>query len=159
MDWMSLLSTLTGAVIGITATLIADRNRWRREEGRHALEVRREVYTEFVSALKAAGEEMRAVALGDHRSESARDAAVREAVRDTGLYTASERLWLVGPPQVVAASNEAFHRLRAIRDAYASGTAVGSAEEASLIGTRRTAMAQMRRLMREDLGFGPLGIE
>ncbi|MFF9155221.1 hypothetical protein ACF1AB_23685 [Streptomyces sp. NPDC014846] len=156
---MSLLSTLTGAVIGIAATLIADRNRWHREEGRHALDVRREVYTEFVSALKEAGEEMRAVALGDHRSESARDAAVREAVRGTGLYTASERLWLVGPPQVVAASNEAFHRMRAIRDAYARGTAVGSAEEASLIGMRRSAMAQMRRLMREDLGFGPLGIE
>ncbi len=64
MYWMPLLSTLTGAVIGIAATLIADRNRWRREESRHALEVRREVYTEYVSALKAAGEEIRAVALG-----------------------------------------------------------------------------------------------
>ncbi|MEU0253002.1 hypothetical protein ABZ299_10920 [Streptomyces sp. NPDC006184] len=159
MDWTPLLSTLTGAVIGITATAIADRSRWRREEARHAWEVRREVYTEFVTALKAAGEEMRAVALGDHRSESARDAAVREAVRGTGLYTASERLWLVGPPQVVAAGNEAFHGLRAIRNAYARGMAVGSAEEASLVAVRRTAMARMRRLMREDLGFGPLGIE
>jgi hypothetical protein len=159
MDWMPLLSTLTGAVIGITATLIADRNRWRREDTRHALEVRREVYTEFVSALKAAGEEIRAVALGDHMSESARDAAVREAFRSTGMYTASERLWLVGPPQVVAAGNEAFHSLRRIRDAYAQGVAVGSAEDAPLIAQRRTAMAQMRGLMREDLGIGPLGIE
>ncbi|MFD4596835.1 hypothetical protein ACFWPQ_02255 [Streptomyces sp. NPDC058464] len=159
MDWMSLLSTLTGAVIGIAATLIADRNRWRREELRHALEVRREVYTEFASALKAAGEEMRAVALGDHMSDSVRDAAVREAVRGSGLYTASERLWLVGMPQVVAAGNEAFHGVRAIRDAYARGVAVGSAEEARLVGVRRAAMARMRRLMREDLGIGPLGIE
>ncbi|MER7181185.1 hypothetical protein ABT404_17170 [Streptomyces hyaluromycini] len=159
MDWMSLLSTLTGAVIGITATLIADRNRWRREGLRHAMEVRREAYTEFASALKAAGEEMRAVALGDHMSDSVRDAAVREAVRGSGLYTASERLWLVGLPQVVAAGNEAFHGLRAIRDAYARGVAVGSPEEARLIGVRRSAMAQMRRLMREDLGIGPLGIE
>ncbi|WP_254068548.1 hypothetical protein [Streptomyces sp. TM32] len=159
MDWMPLLSTLTGAVIGITATLLADRRRWQREEARHALEVRREVYTEFVSALKAAGEEIRAVALGDHMSESARDAAVREAVRGTGIYTASERLWLVGPPQVVAAGNEAFHRLRALRDAYARGVAVGSAEDAPLIAQRRAAMARMRHLMRADLGFGPLGIE
>ncbi|MGQ5651840.1 hypothetical protein ACUJ8H_17515 [Streptomyces sp. EKR5.2] len=159
MDWMSLLSTLAGAVIGIAATLIADRNRWRREESRHALEVRREVYTEFVSALKSAGEEMRAVALGDHSSESARDAAVREAVRGSGLHKASERLWLMGPPRVVAAGNAAFHALRELRDAYARGTAVGSAEEASLTAHRRTAMAEMRRLMREDLGFGPLGIQ
>ncbi|WP_330336040.1 hypothetical protein [Streptomyces sp. NBC_00557] len=159
MDWMPLLSTLAGAVIGIAATVIADRNRWKREEARHALEVRREVYTEFVSALKTAGEEMRAVALGDHMSESARDAAVREAVRGTGIYTASERLWLVGPSQVVAAGNEAFHSLRAIRDAYARGVAVDSAEAAPLIARRRAAMAEMRRLMREDLGIGSLDIE
>src|SRR5689334_18060058 len=106
MDWMPLLSTLAGAVIGITATLIADRNRWRREESRHALQVRREVYTEFVSALKTASEGIRAVALGDHMSGAARDAVVREAFRGTGLYTASERLWLVGPQQVVTAGNE-----------------------------------------------------
>lgn len=159
MDWMPLLSTLTGAVIGIAATLLADRNRWQREEARHALEVRREVYTEFVSALKAAGEEIRAVALGDHLSESARDTAIREAVRGTGIYTASERLWLVGPPQVVAAGNEAFHCLRTLRDAYARGVAVGSAEAAPLIAQRRAAMAHMRHLMRADLGIGPLGIE
>ncbi|MFJ9951847.1 hypothetical protein [Kitasatospora sp. NPDC091207] len=159
MDWMPLLSTLTGAVIGITATLVADRTRWRREEARQALDLRREVYTQFVSALKAAGEEIRAVALGDHLSESARDAAVREAFRATGLYTASERLWLVGPPQVVAAGNEAFRSLRRLRDAYAAGAAVGSAEDASLIALRRTAMGRMRGLMREDLGIGPLGIE
>ncbi|MEV8452709.1 hypothetical protein AB0467_09020 [Streptomyces sp. NPDC052095] len=159
MDLMPLLSTLTGAVIGIAATLLADRNRWRREEARRTLDVRREVYTEYVSALKAAGEEIRAVALGDHMSESARDAAVREAVRGTGVYTASERLWLVGPPQVVAAGNEAFHCLRAIRDAYARGVAVGSSDAALLIERRRTAMARMRHLMREDLGVGPLGID
>lgn len=159
MDWMPLLSTLAGAAIGIAATLIADRNRWQREEARHALEIRREVYTVFVSALKAAGEDIRAVALGDHLSASARDAAVREAVRGTGIYTASERLWLVGPPQVVTAANEAFHGLRALRDAYARGVAVGSAEEAPLIAQRRAAMAQMRHMMREDLGIGPLGFE
>ncbi|QCX74033.1 hypothetical protein C9F11_01650 [Streptomyces sp. YIM 121038] len=159
MDWMPLLSTLAGAAIGIAATLIADRNRWRREEARYALELRRVVYTEYASALKDAGEEIRAVALGDHRSESARDAAVREAFRGTGLHMASERLWLVGPPLVVAAGNEAFHSLRRLRDAYARGVAVGSAEDAAFIRQRRTAMAEMRRLMREDLGIGPLGIE
>jgi hypothetical protein len=159
MDWMPLLSTLAGAVIGIAATVIADRNRWRREESRQALELRRAVYTEYVSALKAAGEEIRAVALGDSLTGAARDAAVREAVRGTGLYTASERLWLVGPPQVVAAGNEAFHALRRLRDAYAAGATVGSGVDQPLITQRRTAMDRMRSLMREDLGIGPLGIE
>ncbi|QPP10654.1 hypothetical protein G4Z16_12750 [Streptomyces bathyalis] len=156
---MPLLSTLSGAVIGIAATVIADRNRWRREENRHALEVRREAYTEYVTALKAAGEDIRAVALGDHMSGSAREAAVREAFRGTGLYTASERLWLVGPQHVVAAGNEAFHSLRRLRDAYAGGATVGSDEDAPLIAQRRTAMALMRNRMREDLGVGPLELD
>ena len=159
MDWMPLLSTLAGAVIGISATLIADRSRWRREETRHAVQLRREVYTAYATALKAAGEEIRAVALGDHRSEAARDAAVREAFRGTGIYTASEQLWLVGPPQVVAGGNEAFHSLRRLRDAYARGVSVGSDEAAALVTQRRAAMAHMRGLMREDLGVGPLEIE
>ncbi|WP_409062308.1 hypothetical protein [Streptomyces sp. SYP-A7185] len=159
MDWMPLLSTLTGAVIGIAATLIADRSRWRREETRHALEVRRSVYTQYASALKDAGEEIRAVALGDHMTESARDTAVREAFRQTGLHTASEQLWLVGPPLVVVAGNQAFHSLRQLRDAYAQGVAVGSAQDRALIQHRRTAMAHMRRRMREDLGVGALDIE
>ncbi|WP_246530822.1 hypothetical protein [Streptomyces bathyalis] len=159
MNWIPLLSTLSGAVIGIAATVIADRNRWRREENRHALEVRREAYTEYVTALKAAGEDIRAVALGDHMSGSAREAAVREAFRGTGLYTASERLWLVGPQHVVAAGNEAFHSLRRLRDAYAGGATVGSDEDAPLIAQRRTAMALMRNRMREDLGVGPLELD
>ncbi|WP_371480304.1 hypothetical protein [Kitasatospora sp. NBC_00315] len=159
MDWMPLLSTLTGAVIGITATLVADRGRWRREEVRRATELRREVYTVFVSALKTAGEEIRAVALGDHLSDRARDSAVREAFRGADLYTASERLWLVGPTPVVAAGNEAFRSLRRLRDAYAAGAGVGSAEDAALIVERRAAMARMRGLMRADLGIAPLGIE
>ncbi|MEV4611316.1 hypothetical protein AB0K43_01755 [Kitasatospora sp. NPDC049258] len=159
MDWMPLLSTLAGAAIGIAATLFADRNRWRREEARHTLEVRREAYTAYVSALKAAGEEIRAVALGDYLSDAARDTAVREAFRATGLYTASERLWLVGPPAVVAAANDAFHSLRHLRDAYATGAPVGSPTDAPLLAARRTAMAHMRDLMRTDLGIGPLGID
>ncbi|WP_371501137.1 hypothetical protein OG871_30095 [Kitasatospora sp. NBC_00374] len=56
MDWMLLLSTLAGAAVGIAAPLFADRNRWRREEARHTLEVRREANTAYVSALKAVGE-------------------------------------------------------------------------------------------------------
>ncbi len=84
---------------------------------------------------------------------------MREAFRSTGLYTVSERLWLVGAPHVVAVGNEAFHSLRRLRDAYAGGVAVGSADDAPLIAQRRTAMAKMRRLMREDLGVGPLDFE
>jgi hypothetical protein len=52
-----------------------------------------------------------------------------------------------------------FTRLRRIRDAYARGVAVGSAEDAPLIAQRRAAMAQMHGLMREDLGIGPIEIE
>lgn len=60
---------------------------------------------------------------------------------------------------MVAAGNEAFRSLRRLRDAYAAGAGVGSAEDAALIVERRAAMARMRGLMRADLGIAPLGIE
>lgn len=41
----------------------------------------------------------------------------------------------------------------------ARGVAVGSAEDMALTRQRRTAMAEMRRRMREDLGIAPLEIE
>ncbi|MEU4087725.1 hypothetical protein [Streptomyces aureus] len=44
MDWLPLLSTLAGAAIGIGSTLIADRNRWKREDVKDGLRLRLDLY-------------------------------------------------------------------------------------------------------------------
>ncbi|MCL2552981.1 MAG: hypothetical protein FWE75_12660 [Actinomycetia bacterium] len=156
MDWLPLLSTLAGAAIGIVATLIADRNRWKREDAKEAVRLRLDVYTQYTTAVKVLGETLRALAGRDHPSDAERALALREAFRDSGLSVASERMWLVAPQGVVTASNTVFHCLRRICDGYAGGTDVNSPEDRARWEARGIAAAEMRALMRDDLGVGPL---
>jgi hypothetical protein len=156
MDWLPLLSTLAGAAIGIVATLIADRNRWKREDAKEAVRLRLDVYTQYTTTVKVLGETLRALAQREYPSGEERALALREAFRDSGVAVASERMWLIAPQPVVDAANGVFHCLRRICDGYADGAAVGSPEDRARWERRGTAAAEMRALMREDLGVGPL---
>ncbi|MGW2826231.1 hypothetical protein ACWC24_35380 [Streptomyces sp. NPDC001443] len=156
MDWLPLLSTLAGASIGIGATLIADRNRWKHEDVKEALRLRLDIYTQYTTTVKDLGETLRALAGREHPTDGERALALREAFRDSGMGTASERMWLIAPEPVVKASNSVFHCLRHICDGYADGTAVNSPEDRARWEARGRAAAKMRKLMREDLGVGPL---
>jgi hypothetical protein len=156
MDWLPLLSTLTGAAIGIVATLIADRNRWKHEDVKEALRLRLDIYTQYTTTVKVLGETLRALAQREHASDEERALALREVFRDSGIATASERMWLIAPQPVVRASNAVFHCLRRICDGYVNGTAVSSPEDRARWEERGKAAARMRALMREDLGVGPL---
>ena len=156
MDWLPLLSTLTGATIGIVATLIADRNRWKREDVKEALRLRLDIYTQYTTTVKVLGETLRALAEREHPSNDERALALREAFRDSGIAIASERMWLIAPQPVVNASNSVFHCLRSICDGYVDGTAVSSPEDRARWEARGKAAARMRKLMREDLGVGPI---
>ncbi|MFJ3673250.1 hypothetical protein ACIPSE_43005 [Streptomyces sp. NPDC090106] len=152
MDWSSAVSTSIGAAIGIAATLIADRNRWRRDASDRALEVRREAYTEFMSAMNEAGEAIRAVSLGDHPRDAALDSVVREAFRSSGVHTSLERLRLVAPPAVESAADAAFRSMRRLRDHYAAGRAPDEATAHSARGELERNFRTARDLMRKDLG-------
>ncbi|WP_255946796.1 hypothetical protein [Streptomyces odontomachi] len=156
MDWLPLLSTLAGAVIGIVATLIADRNRWKREDAKDALKLRLDAYTQYTTVVKVLGETLRALAGRENPFHEERALALREAFRDSGIAIASERMWLIAPEPVVKASNSVYHCLRRICDGYIDGTAVSSPEDQARWEARGKAAAEMRKLMREDLGVGPL---
>ncbi|MFH8487796.1 hypothetical protein [Streptomyces longisporoflavus] len=156
MDWLPLLSTLAGAAIGIVATLIADRSRWKREDAKEGLRLRLDVYTQYATAVKVLGETLRALAEREHPSGDERALALREAFRESDIATASERMWLLAPQPVVKAADSVFHCLRHICDGYVDGAAVSSPEDHARWEARGRAAAEMRRLMREDLDAGPL---
>ncbi|RAJ60255.1 MULTISPECIES: hypothetical protein [unclassified Streptomyces] len=156
MDSLPLLSTLAGAAIGIVATVVADRNRWKHDDAKEALRLRLDIYTQYTTTVKVLGETLRALAQREHPSDDERALALREAFRDSGIGIASERMWLIAPQPVVKASNGVFHCLRRICDGYVAGTAVSSPEDRARWEARGLAAARMRRLMREDLGVGPL---
>jgi hypothetical protein len=156
MDWLPLLSTLAGAAIGIGSTLIADRNRWKHEDVKEALRLRLDIYTQYTTTVKVLGETLRTLAEREHPSDDERALALRAAFRDSGVSIASERMWLIAPQPVVKASDSVFHCLRRICDGYADGAAVSGPEDRARWEERGRAAARMRKLMREDLGVGPL---
>ncbi|MEU5957916.1 hypothetical protein [Streptomyces sp. NPDC047525] len=151
MDWSSVLSTAVGAAIGITATVIADRNRWHRERSSRALEVRRETYTSFMTAMNEAGEAIRSVSLGDQPSSAARDSVTREAFRSSGVHAALERLRLEAPPNVETAAAEAFRSMRRLRDHYAAGKEPTDAEAHAVRMKLEEDFKVLRGLMRTNL--------
>ncbi|WP_346077969.1 MULTISPECIES: hypothetical protein [Actinomycetes] len=71
MDSLPLLSTLAGAAIGIVATVVADRNRWKHDDAKEALRLRLDIYTQYTTAVKVLGETLRALAQREHPSDTA----------------------------------------------------------------------------------------
>ncbi|MEV8022937.1 hypothetical protein AB0O76_42945 [Streptomyces sp. NPDC086554] len=152
MNWLTLLSTLLGAVVGVGSTLLADRARWGREVQSQAVERRRELYGEFLTALNLAQESLFAVAYGRHPAELSRDLAARAAFGNHQVYAVRERLALSGREQVVAVADTAFNRLKAFRDVVGSGAMPDSSELADAIQSYGAVLRELRHAMRDELG-------
>ena len=76
-QWIAVLGTALGAVIGIGSAFINDRVRWKREQDRDRLGVRRELYASFIAALTEVHESMRAVSGRDGLTAAVRRDAIR----------------------------------------------------------------------------------
>ncbi|MFH8620217.1 hypothetical protein ACH4E8_34770 [Streptomyces sp. NPDC017979] len=152
MDWLTLLSTLLGAVVGVGSTLLADRARWGREIRSQALEHRRTLYGEFLTTLNLAQESLFAVAYGRHPAELTRDLAARAVFGEHQVYAVRERVVLSGRESVVAAADLAFNHLKAFRDVVGSGARPDSPELAEAIHAYGTVLRELRHAMRDELG-------
>ncbi|WP_055565143.1 hypothetical protein [Streptomyces atriruber] len=156
MEWISPVSTLLGAGIGIGATLLADRIRWRRESGERETATRRQLYAEYTAALSRVRTALHESAQpGGGRPVPGSEAHARE-VRDgflaPGAYEIRHQLAIIAPPDVVEAARCAFIALRTTRDRVIEGVTADSEAYAELEAGNDTAVAELRRVMRRDLG-------
>jgi hypothetical protein len=85
-QWIAVLGTALGAVIGIGSALVSDRVRWKREQHRDRLGVRRELYASYIAALTETHESMRAASGRDGLTAAQRAGAVRDVFYDGALY-------------------------------------------------------------------------
>ncbi|WP_223776420.1 hypothetical protein [Streptomyces sp. 135] len=149
------MSTLLGAVIGVGATLLADRIRWRRESADRETATRRQLYAEYTAALSRVRTALHecAQATGgaipgseDHARE------VRDRFLAPGAYEIRHQLAIIAPADVVEAARSAFIALRTTRDRVLEGVTAGSEVYAELEAGNDAAIAELRRVMRRDLG-------
>ncbi len=156
-EWISLVSTLLGAGIGVGATLLADRIRWRREREDRETMARRQLYAEYTAALSRVRTALHESAQGTGRAapgteEHARE--VRERFLAPGAYEIRHQLAITAPADVVEAARSAFLALRTTRDRVLEGVPADSAAYAELEAETDAAIAELRRVMRRDLGVG-----
>ena len=84
--WLSLLSTVVGAVIGVLATFLADRARWLRDRSDRDLTIRRESYAAYLAALATTRNELRLAARSAELDLAERTGLARAALATGHAY-------------------------------------------------------------------------
>jgi hypothetical protein len=151
-QWIAVLGTALGAVIGIGSAFLSDRVRWRREQDRDRAGVRRELYASYIAALTETHESMRAVSGRDGLAGAERRDAVRAVFHDGGLYQLRYQIGVIADQQVLDAAEAAFQQVRDIRDAFAAGARIGDAQYQSLRTDWGALLRTLQHAMREELG-------
>jgi len=158
-DWIPVVTTLLGTVVGVGSTLVVDRVRSSREQRQRWDDLRRQSYVQFLVATNHTHQALCAVALGISSSEAPKAARAREAFVSNGIYAACEQVVIVAPEPIRIAANVAFDLLKRYRDLIENGHDTDNSANRALLDQYRQSRDSLRELMHEDLrSFGPAGI-
>jgi hypothetical protein len=155
-NWSAALPTLLGTIVGASLTLLADRVRWRRDEHQRGHAARRDAYAAYLAALHATSERIRTVSHGEHLPEASTPSAAREAFSSANLNATREQIMLVAPAPIVRAADDAFRRLRTLRNLLSQGHDSESPDYKQALYRYQLALKTLRNVMRGDLGTSPL---
>jgi hypothetical protein len=154
MDWGSSISTAMGAVIGVAATLLADRAHWKRDTADRAQADLKALYVSLLTAMSHARSEIWAAHTASLPANSALTSAARDALKDHDVFSRLNEMLLCAPPDIADLAFEAGRRLIDYRD-VAVNTEGGDAQ-ASEVETARNAYLAARtdliEAMRRSLG-------
>ncbi|WP_405797186.1 hypothetical protein [Streptomyces sp. NBC_01506] len=151
MDWVAPVSTALGAVIGVGSTLLADRLSWRRDRAGQSLDARRQLYGDYTAALSRMRTALNECAQTNIPARE-RPQRVRELFLAPGAYEIRHQLAIVAPQDVVEAARTAFVVLRDTRDLFLRSPEIDSDGYTELENRFDTALAELRDVMRRDLG-------
>jgi hypothetical protein len=156
MDWSTLLGTVMGAVIGIGATLLADRARWRRDHDQRQIQIRRDTYTDFLTALSLAHSTMRTAALREYPDGAVVPGTFATGIEESGIWRVRQRLSLCAPAHVIGLAMTACEAMVGIQDALKADPDPGGEPYLRARAALWAANAELREAMRGDLGvLGP----
>ncbi|MDX2530471.1 hypothetical protein [Streptomyces europaeiscabiei] len=156
MDWTAPLSAIAGALAGIVATFVVDRDRWKRAQQADAQTVLRETFVTYLAHLARATEGMRFAAEATYDMPEERRRAVRAAFSESGLFEQRFGLTMLAPPRVVELGVDAFRTVRTLRDLLADGTQVTDGAFQTAQHTYYKAAQAAAAAMRQELGIPEL---
>ena len=112
MDLGTLLSTVTGAAIGVGATSLADWSKWRREQSERRTAVKRELYAAYLAAVARSWNDIRAVVVHGEEPWPERARRAGEVYRGGGVYELRYQISITAPPDIVALSDQVMRGMR-----------------------------------------------
>lgn len=152
MDWSGPLNTLMGAGIGVGATLLADRLRWRRDREAQRQDTRRQAYASFMAALSEVYSRLHVIAREAGSAPEAPGAA-HEAFASSNLYPLRYELALIAPWEVMEPTNQVFWKVRDLRDLVATGVTTEDPAFGRHVRDYLAAAETAQTAMRRDLGL------
>ncbi|AOP44942.1 CchlQ [Streptomyces lydicus] len=120
MDWGTLVATVSGGLIALSGTVLAEKLRRRHEDDRSSETRRRAVYVEFITAAGVCHARLRQLAQ-DPDAEADLEAAARLALADAAIHEVRERLFIDATTEIAGAGQAMFERLRALQRVVATG--------------------------------------
>lgn len=145
MEWTTLVSTMSGAVIGVGSTLLADRLRWQRDAGERDRELLRSSYVQFLEALTQARD---VISQASRASNPTRLEQVRSALLEHGVHVKQYQLELLAPSHVASKARDAGYKLALYRDAVVAGARRDDPECADARRAFRAAREELMEAMR-----------
>ncbi|MDQ0951314.1 hypothetical protein QFZ24_005237 [Streptomyces phaeochromogenes] len=151
------MSTLAGAVVGVSSALIAERIRWRRDQERDESQTRRVVYSDFLMALSRGHSDMRTVVLQPDRSTGDRlYGDLHQALDGSGIWRLRQSLSLTASAEIIQLAVRTCDALTQMRDELIADPNVRSDTYFLARADLWRENAHLREAMRKDLGMdGP----
>ncbi|AKH83903.1 hypothetical protein AA958_18775 [Streptomyces sp. CNQ-509] len=150
MPWVTLASAVVGALIATVSAALLERSRWRREQDDRLISARRALYGEYLASLSQARNDFRGLARNRAMAPADRERSARDAF--ASCYDVRYQMSITAASNVVVASEEAFRRLRDVRDLAAAGTLAGDEAYSGGRAAYEAALSRLRDAMRFDLG-------
>lgn len=151
-DWGTIIGTVTGAVIGVGATSLTERSRWRREQGAHQTAVKRELYAAYLAAVAQTWNEIYATVVDSDQPWPERARLAGLAYRNGGVYELRYQVAITAPPEIVALSDETMHGMRDLINKLRAGQVFDSWDELKRENQPWfDSFNQMRRIMRLEI--------
>ncbi|MGW1466140.1 hypothetical protein ACWCPT_17570 [Streptomyces sp. NPDC002308] len=150
MPWLTLAGAVVGALIATASTALLDRNRWRREQDDRLITARRALYGEYLTCLSQARNDFRSLARDRTVNLVERERSARDSFAP--CYGLRYQMSITAALNVFDASEEAFRRLRDVRDLAAAGALAGGEAYSGGRADYEAALVRLRDAMRVDIG-------